>query len=470
MRNALAILAAIASLPAGAHAVTCGAGTHLDVASDTCIITTAANMRVSRQNNNQPSIETEDGNIVIAVDSAGKQVGYRIGQKTIYFDEMASELRGYTAGSIGAIALGYKVGVAESGSNAILDYLKDDLSKRVEGLTSSVSDVEKIAVGLTSDVNSKLSAQNEKAAADLKSTRDTLTAAVNAALKKQDDAAAAAAAEQKKDISNLQKDLEKVKTAFDAEKKCAENAFEYNPITKECCKKNEIYSVGGKKCMLDLWGTDAKPARNCHQIYKEHNYDKSKNGFYSILVLGNTLKIYCKFDGDYPGATLVARKPGRVGGEQQRTGRVRYPCGYSTSTGSYCKLTDKEITALAGTSTSEDGYVSLSYKNSGTRPRCRSFAKKDCVWNMVSASNGCSHGHVRNSGQYCRRDQKHNSYRGLDGHRCSNLDYYSNNKYASGDGGVQARRNAFNIWEHSGGTHYCGGWDTSWHRIELWIH
>ena len=63
-------------------------------------------MQNARAGNGGPSIDTEDGNIVISVDSDGKQVGYRIGDKTIMFDDMADELRGYTAGSIGAINLG----------------------------------------------------------------------------------------------------------------------------------------------------------------------------------------------------------------------------------------------------------------------------------------------------------------------------------------------------------------------------
>ncbi len=63
----------------------------------------------------------------------------------------------------------------------------------------------------------------------------------------------------------------------------------------------------------------------------------------------------------------------------------------------------------------------------------------------------------RDSGQYCSREQTTASYRGLDGHRCPNLVY----------GGVASPNNPFVIFEHSGGSHYCGGWDTTWGHITM---
>jgi hypothetical protein len=66
---------------------------------------------------------------------------------------------------------------------------------------------------------------------------------------------------------------------------------------------------------------------------------------------------------------------------------------------------------------------------------------------------------VRNSGAYCSRNQTTASYRGIDGHTCGNLVYP----------GVTSPNNPFMIFEHSGGTHYCGGWDTTWDRIEMLV-
>ena len=48
MRTIFAVVA-VASLSAVANAVSCGTGTHLDLDSDTCVITTVANQRVSLQ-------------------------------------------------------------------------------------------------------------------------------------------------------------------------------------------------------------------------------------------------------------------------------------------------------------------------------------------------------------------------------------------------------------------------------------
>ena len=151
----------------------------------------------------------------------------------------------------------------------------------------------------------------------------------------------------------------------------------FNPLTVACCKEFELYK--DKKCVLSLFGTSQNPATSCLQIFEVHKYGASKNGYFQLKLAGNTVQAYCKFDGDYPGATLVARKQGRIGGEQQKTGRMRYPCKPSTSSGSYCKLSDAEINILRDTSKQKDAFVSLSYKNRNpNRPACRSFAAKTC--------------------------------------------------------------------------------------------
>jgi len=486
MRTFFAV-AVLASLSAdSASAVSCGAGTHLDSASDTCVITTVHNQPSRRASDDQPSIDTEDGNIVIAVNGDGKQVGYRIGDKTIYFDDMAESLRGYTAGSIGAINLGYKVGVVDGGSNAVLEYLKEDLSDRVDGIKDAQDAVGIKLATIESDVTAKLNAQNVKAAADLKSTSDSLSNSVNAALKAQTDSATASRVELTEKVADLKEAQAGIIKIMDKTRECQDKARSMNPLTLECCEGQwDKYQVKEKKCVTEVVGTVANPAESCLAIFERHK-TTYKNGLFYIKLSNNAvIQAWCKFDGDYPGATLVSRKPGRVNSEQSKTGRMRYPCKHDTGTGSYCKLSDDEINMLKTTSSEKDAYVSLSYKgNNVNRPRCRAFASKACKWSMNgnptgdsnsyekdgNARGGCSHSHVRNSGQYCRRGQSHTSYRGLDGHTCGNINYNSNNKFRAGDGGVSHAGNAFNIWEHSGGSHYCGGWDTSWHHVELWIH
>ena len=165
----------------------------------------------------------------------------------------------------------------------------------------------------------------------------------------------------------------------------------------------------------------------------------------------------------------MLRRPGRTNGMEVITGARNLPCKHDKTGTNYCKLGDADITEYTKTSAQQDPYISLAYKNTGDRPKCRGYAAKTCVWSMSIASTNCNNAHKRNSNQYCRREQRTTSYRGLDGHQCGNLDYNSGNPHVGGDGGIAYRRNAFIIFEHSGGTHYCGGWDTTWQRIELWI-
>lgn len=147
-----------------------------------------------RAGDSQPSIDTEDGNVIIAVNGAGDQIGFRIGGKVTYFDEMATDIRG----QIPAVNLGYNVGVAAgkaaSASVEILDYLKTDLSDRVEKIDGAQGEIEQsvqrsldaaksntakqlseaAAASKTqladqkSDVDTKISALSTKVAADLK--------------------------------------------------------------------------------------------------------------------------------------------------------------------------------------------------------------------------------------------------------------------------------------------------------------
>ena len=56
----------------------------------------------------------------------------------------------------------------DGGSNAVLDYLKDDLSERVNTIKTKQESVDEKVAAISGDVTSKLNAQNVKAAADLK--------------------------------------------------------------------------------------------------------------------------------------------------------------------------------------------------------------------------------------------------------------------------------------------------------------
>lgn len=58
--------------------------------------------------------------------------------------------------------------MVDGGSNAVLEYLKEDLSDRVDGIKDAQDAVGIKLATIESDVTAKLNAQNVKAAADLK--------------------------------------------------------------------------------------------------------------------------------------------------------------------------------------------------------------------------------------------------------------------------------------------------------------
>ena len=172
----------------------------------------------------------------------------------------------------------------------------------------------------------------------------------------------------------------------------------------------------------------------------------------------DAFQVWCRMDGDYPGTALVLKKPGNISGQQNHSAELNLPCTPSTS--GYCKLSDAKINQIKETSSQLDAYIVLSYKNSTGDPYCRSYARKTCQWiSNGAAGSGCENSVVRNSGQYCSRNSNNTSYRGIDGYVCGNLNYP----------GIHDPNNPFVIFEHSGGSHYCGGWDTTWDHIELLI-
>ena len=87
-------------------------------------------------------------------------------------------------------------------------------------------------------------------------------------------------------------------------------------------------------------------------------------------------------------------------------------------------------------------------------PDCYGFIRKGCNWVSNGWAGGdCQNSKNRNAGPYCSREQTSQpAYRGVDGHSCPNLGHY------------------FMIFEHDGGSHYCGGWtSTGWRKVEMWI-
>lgn len=224
------------------------------------------------------------------------------------------------------------------------------------------------------------------------------------------------------------------------------------------------YCPAGKSC---LQGKCASPGEtqdlaeaSCTSILAKS--PASPDGLYWVDPNGggtaDAFQVWCRMGGDYPGAAMAIQRPGNVGGQQNVAGDLNLPC--TPSTVGYCKLSDTKINALRAASASIDPYIVLSYKDGGATPFCRSFAKKACQWiSNGPAASGCENAVTRNSGQYCNRQQVTSAYRGIDGHTCGNLVY----------NGVTSPNNPFMIFEHDGGSHYCGGWDTTWNRIEMLV-
>ncbi|MSP92223.1 MAG: hypothetical protein EXR79_10545 [Myxococcales bacterium] len=223
------------------------------------------------------------------------------------------------------------------------------------------------------------------------------------------------------------------------------------------CAANE--ECKGDKCHNTL-GTSTNPAASCADMLAKN--PGAADALYWIDPTGgdaaDKFEVWCRMAGDYPGAALVIKRPGSVAGQENVAGALNGPCT-PTSSG-YCKLSDTQINAIRQTSIHVDAFVSLAYKDGGAMPYCRSFASKTCKWISDAAAGGdCSNSVKRDSGQYCARGQTTAAYRGMDGHSCGNLSY----------SGIANPGNPFVIFEHSGGTHYCGGWDTTWNRIELLV-
>ena len=90
----------------------------------------------------------------------------------------------------------------------------------------------------------------------------------------------------------------------------------------------------------------------------------------------------------------------------------------------YCKLSDAKINAIKGTSGNVDPYIVHSFK-SYTKifgvhsPDCVGYVTKSCTWNSGGWASGCPNARSRGGGR-CSVNQQTDSYRGVDGHTCSN--------------------------------------------------
>ena len=226
-------------------------------------------------------------------------------------------------------------------------------------------------------------------------------------------------------------------------------------------KENSLYVCNGKAfypLALLIPGTKEDPALSCAVILAKN--PNAADALYWLDPNGgdkaDAFEVWCRMGGENPGSALLIKRGGSTSGQENHAGDLNLPCMPTTK--GYCKLSDARINAIRNTSTNTDAFIVLSYKDAGSVPYCKNYGAKSCTWvSNGAAASGCSNAVKRNSGAYCTRNQTTAGYRGLDGHTCGNLSYP----------GIAHPANPFMIFEHDGGTHYCGGWDTSWDRIEL---
>jgi len=305
-------------------------------------------------------------------------------------------------------------------------------------------------------VSDDIAAANKKAASEAATASKKTVDTVNAALKGLQDSVKALTAR-----------------SLTIDTTCTPRGLSYNPSSGKCCENDySVYDPKQKKCVLDkikAMGRDKSvPGTNCLKI--KEAVSNPKNGIW-WLKPGNcaAFQAYCRFDGKFPGATLGMRKPRTVSGMERITKERNAPCNWlKPGSNNYCKLSDAQINCLSKESPNADSFISLAFKKSDDNINCAGFVDKRCIWNTAGAGNGyCANAHKR-GGRRCSRNQRTNSYRAIDGHHCNNGLNYVNE---GGLGGNQQNNGrSFIIFEHSGGTHYCGGWQTTWDHVEMWIH
>ena len=149
----------------------------------------------------------------------------------IYFDEMADSLTGYTEGTVAALEMGYALGKQDGGSNAVLDYLKTDLSDRVTGIGEEQKSAGTKLAAATSAIDAKLVAQNAKAAADFKTFSDALNEAVTEQLEDAD----TAVKEKLGKVTALDASVVELAAAMKTQGECITADTDYDPVNKKCC-------------------------------------------------------------------------------------------------------------------------------------------------------------------------------------------------------------------------------------------
>lgn len=451
----------------------CGPGTYLEKSTNMCMAGVDPRLQ-RRADSGGPSIRTDDGNVVIAVNGAGKQIGYRIGDADIvYFDQMDSSIRG----QVPAIELGYRLGEQSKGTSSILDYLKTDLSDRVSEIAGAQTKIEAAvqtsldaASGKTTQQLLSAETKTAKQLADQKKDVDTkistLTATVTADLKETKDTI------DKEVVTQLTKskgDLE----VQGKKLACLNQNLKFNPENGECCALYSSWNAKTKKCVLPIGRGKDHPAKNCQDVMDSIN--NPQDDFYWLKPTSSVaaFQAWCTFKGDYKGSALVIRNPGNTANMERVSIARSTPCALTGNSDSkkYCKISDAQINALVVASKEKDPYISLAYKSASlaATPFCRSYARKSCKWTMAGQSHGdCANTPVRNSGRYCRRTNANSGYRGMDGYYCNNgVSYNSGNPHPNS--GIHENNRPFVIFEHNGGRHYCGGHDTTWKKVELWI-
>jgi hypothetical protein len=220
----------------------------------------------------------------------------------------------------------------------------------------------------------------------------------------------------------------------------------------------------------DAKGTQANPGISCLDIL--NGGASTGNGNYWIKPGSSAaFQAYCYMTGDWPGGTLVQVYDGHRGGQENRTGALGNAIPQPGDT--YSSYSDSIINEIKATSPTLNGYIARCHKGggwNGAGSYCVGFIRTSCTYSGAGSPNDapnsfaeCSNSWVsQTSTSYCTvTSGVQPAYRGFDGHSCPGS--------SAGWGSWQTVGNQFIIWEHSGGSTYCGGWDTGWSSCEMLI-
>ena len=160
-----------------------------------------------------------------------------------------------------------------SGSSALLDYIKNDLTAKIDANAEDVGTQIAAAATARAALTAKVDGRDDDiatAAADQKKEADALTAAVekkNTELK-----------------AWVTKELEKVAEASEAQAAdvkylkakdvCRGKGLAFNVVKLACCAAGEGYNGKEKKCIAAYGLTKANPGVSCLDILKKDGYVK----------------------------------------------------------------------------------------------------------------------------------------------------------------------------------------------------